>query len=245
MSWIGAIRNRTEQLPLSLRWEHGSGNHSSILAVDSVRLAVPSLLVIPLLFLLGCTAALKIQPTLPPPSMSAGSPARIGVYVTSTPMDKIPAGSGIWPRTTYQFSADETIQEGLMQLTQRHFRNAGIAENAGDKRWDYVLEYTCEKPYVDGGTLRSQAPLKSTLRNPQTGREVQSLTLTGEGPTQGSRFLRLIFGRLAEKPALERSLTDAYTNLYRSVEGNLARLGTEQTKNIPGKPYRKRDRPSE
>ncbi len=130
-----------------------------------------------------------------------------------------------------------------MQLTKRHFRNAGIAENAGDKRWDYVLEYTCEQPYMDGGTLRSQVPLKSTLRNPQTGREVQSLTLTGEGSAQEGRFMRFMFGRLSEKPALERSLNEAYTNLYKSVEGNLARLSAEQSKNVPGKPYRKRDRP--
>ena len=132
-----------------------------------------------------------------------------------------------------------------MQLTKRHFRNAGIAENAGDKRWDYVLEYTCEQPYVDGATLRSQVPLKSTLRNPQTGREVQSITLTGEGPAQDGRFMRFVFGRFAEKHALEKSLTDAYNNLFGSVEGNLARLGTEQSRTAPGKPYRKKDRPSD
>jgi len=166
------------------------------------------------------------------------------VYITSTPKDEIPAGSGIWPGTTYRFAADATVQEGLMQLTRRHFRNSGIAENAGDKRWDYVLEYTCEQPYVDGGTLRSQVPLKSTLRNPQTGREVQSITLTGEGPAQNGRFMRFVFGRLVEKKALERSLSDAYTNLFSSVEGNLARLGTEQSKTSPGKPYKKKGRTS-
>jgi hypothetical protein len=203
------------------------------------------LLFVSMFLLTSCTATLRVEPALPPPSKGAVSPARIGVYITNTPKDEIPAGSGIWPGTTYRFAADNTVQDGLMQLTRRHFRNAGIAENAGDKRWDYVLEYTCEKPYVDGGTLRSQVPLKSTLRNPQTGREVQSLTLTGEGPAQDGRFMRFMFGRLAEKPALERSLNDAYSNLYSSVEGNLNRLGAEQSRNVPGKPYRKRDRPPE
>lgn len=167
------------------------------------------------------------------------------MYVTSIPEDTITMGSGIWPGTTYHFAADDSLQEGLLELTKRHFRNSGIAENAGDKRWDYVLEYTCEQPHVDGKTLRSQAPLKSTLRNPQTGREVQSLTLTGEGPAQGGKIMRFMFGRLAEKHAVEESLNDAYTNLYHSVESNLIRLGAEQSKNAPGKPYRKREQPTQ
>lgn len=94
---------------------------------------------------------------------------------------------------------------------------------------------------VAADDLRSQAPLKFTLRNPQTGREVQSLTLTGEGSPQGKRFLRGIFGRLVEKKALENSLSEAYSNLFVSVDSNLARTGAVQSRGGPSKPYRRRE----
>lgn len=190
---------------------------------------------------MGCSATLNVRPTLPPSSITSTSPTRIGVYVTHGPASELEPGSGIWPGTTYHFSAEQTVQEGLVDLTKRHFKNAGVAENSGDKRWDYVLEYNCEKPYVAADDLRSQAPLKFTLRNPQTGREVQSLTLTGEGSPQGKRFLRVIFGRLVEKKALENSLSEAYSNLFVSVDSNLARTGAVQSRGGPSKPYRRRE----
>jgi hypothetical protein len=164
----------------------------------------------------------------------------MGIYITRGITSELKPGSGIWPATTYSFSAEETVQDGLVDLTKRHFANAGFAENAGDKRWDYVLEYNCEKPFVADDDLRAQAPMKFILRNPQTGREVQSLTLTGEGQPQGGRFFRFFLGRLTEKGALERSLTEAYSNLYQSVDGILIRTGANTAQSPSGKPYRRR-----
>jgi hypothetical protein len=195
----------------------------------------------PVVLLGGCTTSLRIHPTLPSSGAISASPSRIGVYMTPTSPDRIKAGSGIWPGTTYVFSTADTMEEGLVNLTKHHFRNAGIAENAGDKKWDYVLEYECQKPSVAEGDLRSKAPLKFTMRNPLTGRNVQSLTLVGDGPPQGGGFFRFFLGRLSEKPALERSLTEAYTSLFNQVDSTLARTAAAESKTTMEKPYRRRE----
>ncbi|NUN96415.1 MAG: hypothetical protein HUU16_09595 [Candidatus Omnitrophica bacterium] len=186
----------------------------------------------------GCTSALRVSPTLPSASAVTGSPSRVGVYIPPGREYDLKPGSGIWPGTTYVFSPEETVQEGLAVLTKRHFKNAGLAENAGDKRWDYVLEYQCEQPVVRAGGLDSRAPLRFVLRDPDTGRELQPITLTGEGAEQGGRFFRIFFGRLAEKRALERSLEEAYSNLFVSVDGNLARTAASLTQSAPERTYR-------
>lgn len=188
--------------------------------------------------LTGCTSAMRVSPTLPNASAVTGSPSRVGVYIPPGREYDLKPGSGIWPGTTYVFSPEETVQEGLAVLTKRHFKNAGLAENAGDKRWDYVLEYQCEQPIVRAGGLESHAPLRFILRDPDTGRELQPITLTGEGSAQGGRVFRLFFGRLAEKRSLERSLEEAYSNLFVSVDGNLARTAASLSQATPERNYR-------
>lgn len=193
------------------------------------------------LFSTGCASTIRLSPTLPNSTGLGESKTRTGVYMTSGIQEKVEAPSGIWPGTTYKFNLGSEIQEDLTSLTKRHFRAAGPAENAGDKRWDYVIEYQLQKPVVAGDDFRSSVPVLLVMRDPQTGRDVNSLTLTGEGSPQGGKVLRLFFGRLAEKRALERTLTEAYTNLYKSVDGNLARLSANRAAPAPpDRPYQRR-----
>jgi len=198
-----------------------------------------------LLFLLcGCSATLNIHPTLPPPTSAPVSQSKLGIYLSPGSVAneyKEKQGSGIWLGTEYSFSPGRIIQNDLTTLTKRHYANTGFAENSVDKRWDLVVEYFCYPPRFEPKSLKAEAPLELTLRNPHTGHTVDSATLFGRSPKQPGRILRLFTGRLAEKPALEKTLTTAYNDLYRKLDAALARTVAREAYETKIRPYQKRD----
>jgi hypothetical protein len=148
-------------------------------------------------------------------------------------------GSGIWPAAEYDFSPGRTVQEDLTALSKRHFENCGYAEHPVDKRWDLVAEYFCYYPEFEPGTLEVKAPLRLTLREPRSGRTVETAKLVGESSERPGRILRFIGGSWLEKRALNKSLTEAYTDLYGEVEKSLARSAAMESEIKKTRPYRR------
>lgn len=196
------------------------------------------------MLLSGCASTLEVRPRLPASTFTQAGGSRLGVFMSpGNVADSFPLkpGSGIWPATEYDFSPGRTVQEDLVRLTQRHFEESGFAEDPVDKRWNLVVEFLCYPPEVESGTLKTDAPLRLTLRDPRTLRAVQSEILTGTSPRQSGRILRLLGGQWFEKKGLEEALTEAYSDLYRKVDGQLARAAASESELRKTRPYRRED----
>jgi len=213
--------------------------------LDRIRIHSPQVISIALLSisLAGCASTLSVRPALPTGRAATTSSAKVGIFIPPSVVNReeeIKPGSGIWPGTKYTLKAGEILSQDLVNLTRRHFPNSGPAEKSIDGRWEYVAEFRNLKPFVEAGTLRSVAPLQFSLRNSKTGKEIDSVRLSGEGEAPGGRISRSMLGRLTEKKALEKTLTEAYTDLYGRLDGYLARVAAKESQPPKAhRPYRR------
>lgn len=199
--------------------------------------------------LVGCASTLEINPVLPEPGFTQQSDARLGVYIppkTLTEEYETRLGTGIWLGTNYSFTPGPVVSEGLMTLTRRHFKNAELAENPLDKKWDWVLEYFPYRPGVEQTSFQASVPLGFTIRDTKTSKEVQDkVTLYGSSPKQPGKLWRLIGGTWAEKRQLERTLNIGYTDLFSRVDTALARNAAKEEDVSTTTPYRRGRRESD
>lgn len=201
---------------------------------------------LPLLVLLlsaswGCSKQLTVQPSLPSTRPVAPSQAKVGVYMKPTPAGSLDLGSGVWPKTSYEFSPRESMQGDLVALTKRHFPNSGTASDAVDDRWDYVIEYSTPGAAVDRKSLASRIPVTIAMRNPRSFQDVYSETIVGQSDKQPLRILDVPMGRVTERRALENSLNESAADLYVKLDGALARMAINESELNTQKPYQRKD----
>lgn len=191
--------------------------------------------------LIGCSSQLTVQPSLPTTRPVAPSQAKVGIYMKPTPAGSLDLGSGVWPKTSYEFSPRESLQGDIVTLTKRHFPNSGMASDAVDDRWDYVIEYSSPGAAVDRKSLASRMPVTLAMRNPRSFQDVYSETLVGQSDKQPLRILDVPLGRLTERRALENSLNESAADLYVKLDGALARMAINESELNAQKPYQRRD----
>ena len=127
-----------------------------------------------------------------------------------------------------------------MNLTKRYFKNAELAENNLDKKWDWVLEYYPYRPGVEQSSFQSSIPLGFTIRDTRTAKEIQDkVTLYGSSPKQPGKLWRWIGGTWVEKRQLERTLNIGYTDLFHRVDTALARNAAKEEDVTTTTPYRR------
>lgn len=189
----------------------------------------------------GCSKHLTVQPSLPTTRPVAPSQAKVGIYMKPAPAGTLDLGSGVWPKTSYEFSPRESMQGDLVALTKRHFPNSGSASDAVDDRWDYVIEYSTPGAAVDPKSMASRMPMTLAMRNPRSFQDVYSETLTGQSGKQPMRFLDVPLGRITERRALENSLNESAADLFVKLDGALARMAINESELTTQKPYQRRD----
>ncbi|MCB9783035.1 MAG: hypothetical protein H6751_08745 [Candidatus Omnitrophica bacterium] len=193
------------------------------------------------LLFMGCSSQLTVQPPLPTEPVVSPSQSRVGVYMKPTPTGSLDLGSGVWPKTAYQFSPHESLFSDLVALTKRHFPNSSVANSTVDKRFDYVIEFVCNGAAVETNSLATKIPLTITMRNPVSFQDVYTETVVGQGGAQSGRFLDLAFGRVTERRALEKSLNEATTDLYRKTNASLAKMAINESEIEMTRPYKRNE----
>ena len=202
---------------------------------------MPGFAAVVLLLVVGCSKQLVVHPPIPSTPPVSPSQARVGVYMKPTPLGSVTLKSGIWPKTAYDFSPRESLQEDLMLLTKRHFPNSGPASSTVDDSWDYVIEYSSVGAQVETHTLASRIPLTLVMRNPVTFKTLYSETVVGVGRKQPGRFLDIALGTITERRALEKSLNEAAENLLVRVDASLAKMAINESElkfTKPGEKHR-------
>ncbi len=194
-----------------------------------------------LILLVGCSSQLTIQPPLPNSPPVSPSQAKVGVFMKPVPTGSLELKSGVWPKTSYDFSPRESLQGDLMTLTKRHFPNSGPATSTVDKNWDYVIEYSSPGAQVETHSLASRIPLNVVMRNPDSFQDIYSETVVGSGGKQPGRFLDIALGRLTERRALENSLQEASEDLLVRVDASLAKMAINESELKTTRPYQGKD----
>ncbi len=191
------------------------------------------------LFMVGCSRQLTVQPQIPATQPVSPSQAKVGVFMKPTPLGSVTLGSGVWPKTDYDFSPRDSLHGDLMVLTKRHFPNSGPAVSTVDDQWDYVIEYSCVGAQVETNSLASRIPVTLVMRNPVSFQDIYSETVVGLGKGQPGRFLDIPLGRVTERRALENSLNEATKDLLVRVDGSLAKMAINESELKTTKPYKR------
>lgn len=191
----------------------------------------------------GCATTLEINPVLPESGFTTQSDTRLGVYIPPKALTEeyeTRLGTGIWVGTEYTFTPGPVVSEGLMSLTKRYFKNAELAENPLDKRWDWVLEFQPYRPGVEQSSFQASVPLGFAIRDTRSAKDVQEkVTLYGSSPKQPGKLWRLIGGTWVEKRHLEKTLNIGYSDLFGRVDSALARNAAKDEDVTTNTPYRR------
>lgn len=196
-------------------------------------------LLVLLIILSGCSRQIVVQPPIPTAQTVSPSQAKVGVFMKPTPLGSVTLNSGIWPATDYDFSPRESLHGSLVMLTRRHFPNSGEATSPVDKKFDYVIEYSCDGARVHNETLASQIPLSIVMRDPVSFKDIYSELVVGSGKKQPGRVMDVAMGRITERRALENSLNEASQDLLIRADASLAKMAINESELKTTKPYRR------